>query len=58
MMTVNHALLILEDVVEIFHDIGVDGYYLDQVREAVEVVTNALPDEIKSQINREGFYVQ
>ena len=58
MMSINHAVLILEDCVSIMTQAGLDKFYLDQIIEAIDCVINALPDDIKSNFDREGYYLQ
>lgn len=56
-MSIDHAILILEDTVMILAG-NISDFYLDQIREAVDVLIDALPEDVTNKLNREGLYLQ
>lgn len=54
-MTVDTAIMIMEDVIVILAMNGIEKEYIDQIITAMDTIIKALPDDIKKTLKRNGY---
>ena len=54
-MTIDTAVMIMEDTIVIMAMNGIEKEYIDQIVAAMDTIINALPDNIKNTLQRNTY---